>query len=236
VKLKELLSQVDEILKNEVPDRHSFFQLKHFIVDNEPTIQAKMQACLQELKTRRTSLENMTLEIQDLQDQNALLSLEVESVEADGADDPVEARRHEILARQLRRKALRNDRQIVELQRKGKSLAEECQFFVEAFNQLLSQEPLKRWDDVAVQQEYWDAKLGNTLKTRLILGLPLDEELVKAALSLPDASTTRKNVRQLIEAQQELNARAGLPEVEATVRLTGAGSDLAPASTAGSKQ
>jgi hypothetical protein len=217
--MKEILDQVDEILKNEVPDRHSFFQLKHFLVGAEPTIQAKLQCCVRELKSRRQTLENITLEMEDVRDQTALLALELEDSTDGELDDARTRRQNEIVRRQLRRKMQRNDRQLVELQKKGRNVFEECQFFVEAYRQLAAEEALKPWDDLDVQQEYWDAKIGAMLRTRTILGQPLDEELVKAALSLGDGSAAREATLALIHAQQEFAAKVGLPQPEAVVSI-----------------
>lgn len=207
--MNELMQQVDEILKNDAPDRHSFFQLRFFVVDAEPTLQGKFQACIRELKTRRQSMENMQLESHDLVDKSALLAIELERVldeeiEVNDAETARQKKQQDIEAKVLRRKILVNDRQLRELQKKIKFYGEECQFFVEYYNQLKEQDEVKQWDDVEVQKEYWDAKVGQTIHTRLLLGLPLDEELVKAALTLPDDSPVKKETKKLLETQRKL--------------------------------
>lgn len=216
--MKEIMEQVESILKTEAPDRHSFFQLKHFLLEAEPTTQAKLQACIRELKSRRTTLENISLEIDDLKDQNALLALQLEDF-AEEPETDFDRREAEINKRILRRRMQKNDRQQVELHRKGRNLLEECQFFVEAFLQLQAVEPVKPWDDLDVQQEYWDAKIGNMLRMRAVLSQPLDEELVKAALALNDGSKAKAMTLALIDAQQQFAEKHGLPLPEAEVTL-----------------
>ena len=58
---QELIAQLDEVLKNEPVNRHSYVQLKYFLIGKEPTIQAKMWQCIKELKTRRDSLNALEL-------------------------------------------------------------------------------------------------------------------------------------------------------------------------------
>ena len=62
--MSELMTAMDDLLKNEVVQRHSYFQLKYFLIGKEPTNQAKMWQCLRELKTRRQSLKAISLEIE----------------------------------------------------------------------------------------------------------------------------------------------------------------------------
>jgi hypothetical protein len=82
--MNEIVKSMDEIFsKNEVVERHSFFQLQHFVIDMEPTVQGKLHACLRELKTRRLSLESMQLESQDLQDKQSLLVMDLEDLQVD---------------------------------------------------------------------------------------------------------------------------------------------------------
>ena len=63
-----ILKDMDELLKNDVVDRHSFFQLRHFLIDSEPTTQGRMWQALRELKTRREALTGITTEIEEQKD------------------------------------------------------------------------------------------------------------------------------------------------------------------------
>lgn len=227
--MADIFTEMDKILSNEVMERHTFYQLKFFVLGAEPTIQAKLQCCLRELKSRRLQLESISREVEDLRDQNMLLQSEVDRIMEEEATDASGIvltdetsvsrfeKDREIELRGIKRRINANARQIFELQRKFKYVSEECQFFVTAFNQLESEEKLKHWDDLEVQKEYWDAKLGAEFRTRLIVGQPLDSELVRAINELHDDSPTKQAVLQLMKKQEEFNRANGLPMPEASI-------------------
>lgn len=229
--MADIFTDMDKILLNDVVERHTFYQLKFFVLGAEPTIQAKLQCCLRELKARRLQLESLSREIEDLRDQNTLLQFEVERIanenptDSEGMDlaDKVSVERfdqdREIEVRGVKRRINANARQIFELQKKFKYTSEECQFFITAFGQLENEEKLKSWDDIEVQKEYWDAKLGAEFRTRLIVGQPLDCELIRAINELHDDSPTKQMVLQLMNKQEEFNRVNGLPMPEATIAI-----------------
>lgn len=225
--MADLFADMDKILQNEIVERHTFYQLKFFVLGSEPTTQAKLQCCLRELKSRRLQLEALSREVEDLRDQNALLQYEVDRIEGEeptdesGIDladkeaiDRFENER-EIELRGVRRRIGVNTRQIVELQKKFKYVSEECQFFITAFGQLEAEEKLKPWDDLDVQKEYWNAKLGRELRGRLVLGQPLDNELVRAIEELHDDAEAKQTLLQLMSQQEEFNRKHGVPMIEA---------------------
>lgn len=208
--MQTIISEIEQLLKNACPKRMSFFQLKHFIVDIEPTNQAKLQVCLRELRTRCDSLKNIQKEHEEISDKNELASIELQRLayhcDEDNVSDEeamLQQKERAIINRQLNRKIEDNKKKIEELKETAKNINEEAQFFIQAFNQLVAIEPLKVWDDLDVQKQYWDSKIGNMLKLRLILGLPLDEELIKSALALPTESETRKKTENLLAATQQ---------------------------------
>lgn len=214
--MQDIISEIESLLKNACPKRMSFFQLKHFIVDIEPTNQAKLQVCLRELRTRCDSLKNIQKEHEEISDKNELASIELQrlayhcdeedtfGIKVSSDEEAIlQQKERAIVTRQLNRKIDDNKKKIEELKETAKNINEEAQFFIQAFNQLVAIEPLKVWDDLDVQKQYWDSKIGNMLKLRLILGLPLDEELIKSALALPTESETRKKTENLLAATQQ---------------------------------
>ena len=221
--MADVFTDMDKILKNEVVERHTFYQLKFFVLGSEPTVQAKLQCCLRELKARRLTLESISREVEDLRDHNALLGFEIERVEGEiatddkgidlldrAAIDRFEQER-DIELRGIRRRTQANQRQILELQKKFQYTSEECQFFITAFNQLNGEQELRSWDDLDVQKEYWNAKLDREFRTRLLLGQPLDSELVKAIERLHDDAPAKQAVLQLVQRQEAFNREHGLP-------------------------
>ena len=78
----ELIRRIDEILDEvSVPERHTFFQLKHFIIGKEPTIQAQQWQVIRELRARRESLEALQEQIEDLADNIQLSHIKVATLE-----------------------------------------------------------------------------------------------------------------------------------------------------------
>ena len=45
--------KIENIIKNEIVDRHSYFQLKNFLVGKEPTLQSNLWRCVREIKIRK---------------------------------------------------------------------------------------------------------------------------------------------------------------------------------------
>lgn len=206
--MQDTITVIEGLLKNACPERHSFFQLKHFLIDTEPTNQSKLQVCLRELRSRCNSLKNLAREKEEIADKNELAAIELERIadnayDMDDKESEYQNRERVIITRQLKRKMDDNTKKISELEETEKYMNEECQFFIQAFNQLVAIEPLKVWDDLEVQKQYWDSKIGHMLKLRLILGIPLDEELIKSALALHEDSETRKRTENLLASTQQ---------------------------------
>ena len=62
----KLVKEINDVIqKQEINSRHSYFQLKYFLIGKEPTLQSKMWQCLRELKTRNESITNMDLELEE---------------------------------------------------------------------------------------------------------------------------------------------------------------------------
>src|ERR1039458_7619720 len=72
------MTQIDEILENEIVNRSSFFQLQHFTIGSLPTIQAKMWQCLRELKRKKEAINHLQLEIEEMKDNIELAEIESE--------------------------------------------------------------------------------------------------------------------------------------------------------------
>jgi len=70
-----LMDEMSVLLAQDVAQRHSYFQLKYFLIGKEPTNQSKMWQCLRELKSRKESLKSILLEREDLKDKLELLDI-----------------------------------------------------------------------------------------------------------------------------------------------------------------
>jgi hypothetical protein len=221
------LSKMGDILKNEIPNRHSFFQLKHFVVGKEPTIQGKMWQCLRELRARADALENIDLEIETTKDNKILGDIELEELEGqlyNAENNPSEAKnkngrlRIEVKIRQTKRQLDAIDKKIADLERRKKNTEEEATFFIQAFETLNQSEPLKGFDDFEAQTEYWGSKLKENVLLRQIFRLPTEIEAISTVLALPDEALIKKEIVYMInkmqDAQQQQQQEATKVEVK----------------------
>jgi len=199
----ELNQQIDELLKNEIVDRHSYFQLRYFVVGKEPTNQARMWRCLNELRARKENMDSIILEKDNLKDEIELLELEeIGGVGHFGIDSPEsEKKKDEIRQRQKNRKLKAMNQALLALDKKMQYVTEEADFFVKAFNSLNKNEKLKPFDDMESQIRYWNEKLAQDLNTKVMVGLPPDSELLKTILALPDNTPVKQAVIQKANAQ-----------------------------------
>src|ERR1019366_5665644 len=103
---------------------------------------------------------------------------------------------HAIHVRQINRKRKANEKQIESLKVKISTWTEEINFLKHLYDQIIEHVPLKSWDDYDVQLEYWSEKMAQEIKSRLLLNAPVDIEVIKTAMALPDQAPIKK---QLLE-------------------------------------
>jgi predicted nuclease with TOPRIM domain len=191
----DLMKDVGDILKLKEPERHSFFQLNFFIIGKEPTHQAKLRKCVDELKLKRDELNSIKLQVEDLEDKNELMYIEMSKF-------TTQDRETELRIQMVERRVQQNNNTIDTLSSRARSVEEEVLFLVQAFRQLNDKEPMKDWDDIEVQKEYWNAKLAEEISHRLLMQLPIDMELVKTALALP-GGVAKDQIVSLLQKQSK---------------------------------
>lgn len=189
--MSDLIKKIDETLPSniEIVNRHSYFQLQYFLIGKEPTNQAKMWQCLRELQSRKDNLENIDIQIQEFYDDielEKLRILEIEKKEDAGVLCEIESKRFSIAKNKVKRKIFSIEKSLKDLIRKKKDIEEECEFFIKTFKNISSLEPLKHFDDLDSQKNYWGTKLLEKINLKLILNNSIDAELVETILSLPD--------------------------------------------------
>ena len=205
---EDLLTSVGQIIdKPEVAHRHSFFQLKYFILGKEPTIQARLRKCVTELGSRKESLENLHLAIEDLNDDVELLNIDIEE---QSTTDVKKKRFSEIKIRKINRKkqSLRNELQ--KLKKRLNDTEEETKFFLQSYYELEKVESLKPLDDLDTNIQYWNEKYTEEIKLRFLLQKPIDLELAKCILALDKSTPIRKEFINILE-QIEKQAQKALP-------------------------
>jgi hypothetical protein len=189
--MSELIKKIDETLplNLEIVNRHSYFQLQYFLIGKEPTNQAKMWQCLRELQSRKDNLENIDIQMQEFTDDielEKLRILEIENKENNGSLCEIESKKLSIARNKVKRKIFSIEKSLKDLVRKKKDIEEECEFFIKTFTNISSLEPLKHFDDIDAQKNYWGTKLLEKINLKLILNNSIDAELVETILALPD--------------------------------------------------
>lgn len=201
-----LFSKIDEVLKKAPENRHSYYQLKHFIIGKEPTVQAKMWQCLKELQVRKETIDNLIVEIADLHDDVALIEIEIEKENVtksktfkDKYTKELAIKEMDIKIRKLVRRADRINKNITKLGEKLEFSIQEARFFLQAFEALEKVEPLKDYDDHDAQKELWEARISEEINLRILLKQGLTTDLVKTALTLPEDSVVKVEVEKMIQ-------------------------------------
>ena len=189
-----LQNEINKVLKHEIAQRHSYFQLKYFLIGKEPTLQSKMWQCLRELKTRKDSLEAIELEIQETKDKIELLDISIEKMKLDSIkqSEDLDRRECEIKIRQLERQKKAAESNLSEIADRRKWIEEECIFFFETFKNINKIEELKNFDDFEAQKQYWGEKLTQKLNLKMLTSNQLDSELIETIVALPDDIAIKK--------------------------------------------
>jgi hypothetical protein len=214
---RNLREEIKELLKNEVAQRHSYFQLKYFLIGKEPTYQSKMWQCLRELKTRHDSLEAIDLEREEVKDKIELLDISVLRSERQAGDE-LDAREAGIRARQLQRQKRALEKNLVDLDERERWLREESLFFVETFKNIEKIEPLRPFDDLEAQRQYWNERLTTKANLKMLTQNTVDSELVETIISLPDDLPIKKHTLRNLNLKQEQTLKQ-LEEVAKKLQL-----------------
>lgn len=213
----ELINKADEILEeHSIADRHSYFQLKNYIIGKEHTLHGKMWQCIRELKTRRDSVDAIKLQIEDVNDKLELIDIQKEklAITSDYAETqleqillPLTKKEKVIKIRQLDRDKVQLEKNGVDLVNKTKSIQEEINYFIQAFEALKNMGEWKEFDDVKAQESYWYSKLEDELTMRLVLGQPIDIELSRTIRTLDNDAPVKQKLVGLINERQMIAAK-----------------------------
>jgi hypothetical protein len=208
----KLAQEIDEVLKNRIVNRHSFFQLKHFVIQKEPTHQRRMWRCLEELKVRHEGLAALKLQMDDTADNLQLAYIKIKMIQHDneGRTKHPSPVFQEMAEKEMAINVRKAGREIERLEAALKKLtdqyheqSEEAEFFLKAFKQLEKREKLRPFDDFDSQLEYWNERFAQALNTKVLLQLPLDTELIHSVLALPEGSPVRNQVMTLLGNQHK---------------------------------
>lgn len=203
----ELMRKIDDVLDTaDVPERHTYFQMKHFIVGKEPTIQGQLWQVVRELRSRRETLEAMTEQLADLEDDISLCHMRIVNIrtEMTQLEEANQARTERGIAlnkAERQRRAMYRTK--TSLEHKIVYLSQEIAYLLGAFETLSKAEPIKPLDDIDAQQQYWNEKFTEELNLRLLLGKPLDPDFVRTIMSLDENSLVKQQMTKILTKVQE---------------------------------
>ena len=201
--MSTLLSQIGKVLDRDVVTRHSYFQMKFFVVGKEPTQQSKMWRCIRELQSRQESLDAMQLELEDTEDNLALKIIVIRRTKEQSVGlTELDKEENQIVLRKEERRQKGLETTIAALKRRIVETGEEARFFMEAFEKIEEKEKLLPYDDLDSQSEYWNNKLSEELNLRMLVGQPVTYELVKTIMSLNNDSPIKREMINILEAKQ----------------------------------
>jgi hypothetical protein len=199
----EIIEQASRVIgERGVSGRHTFYQLKHFVLGKELTTQAKMWKCLREIEARLTSAKSMVASIQEAEDDTRILEIKGEILEKKKSKSSLHREYKEIQRRKLDRKREGLMAAISEMKKRLAETEEEMGFFLGAYRQLEAIEPLRDHDDPQANADYWDQNFAQELQLRLMLQKPIDIELVKSILALGDNSQTKREMVGILDQIQ----------------------------------
>jgi len=205
--------EISDVLQNQPSERHSFFQLRYFLIGKEPTNQSKMWQCLRELKSRKESIDSLELEYEEQKDRLELLGIEESMLnlfqkEAQNELEELKSKETNIKIKQIKRKKTALISSLDSLINKKRFIEEESHFFLEMFKTLQKVEPLRPFDDIEAQKEYWSEKLTQKLNLKMLTGGQLDTELVETVIALPDEIELKKQVLNTLSVRRSQMVKA----------------------------
>ena len=215
VSLESIKKEMSKILEHQLPERHSYFQLRYFLIGKEPTNQSKMWQCLRELKLRMDSLDSLELEYEEQKDKLEFLEIKEQSIQLTAEDTNTQEsikvlvlREKALNLRKITRKKTAVIASLSTLLDKKKYIEEESIFFLEMFETLQKTEPLRDFDDVEAQKQYWQEKLSQKLNLKMLTGGQLDTELIETVVALPDDMHIKQQILQTLNIRHSQIAKS----------------------------
>ena len=124
-------------------------------------------------------------------------------ISIDPAEKLLGEREATIRIRQLARQRESLEKAMWKIEQKRTWTQQEARFFVQAFESLERIEPLKDFDDLDSQKQYWNEKLSQTVNLKMLLHQSLDTELVQTVLALPEDCPIKKQTANTLEHVQK---------------------------------
>ena len=193
--------------KSQLPSRSSFFQIKHFIVEREPTLASKIWSCERNIKDRNDQLRQIETQLAEHDDQDQLFYLDLKNAEdaCKNQDTYTDAyKRLFIQKRRLNRKRVSLKHQIDSLESKKALLNQEIEYLKSLQKPLVEEfGGFPNYDDEQLQIEYWSEKILQEINLCLVLNKAIGPEIIRNALSLPRDCEAYQSAFRLIQNNQQ---------------------------------
>jgi hypothetical protein len=197
-----------------VSGRHTFYQLKHFVLGKEITTQAKMWKCVRELEARVGAAKSIINGIEEAEDDLRILDIRGQVLEKKKSKSALHREYKEIRRRKLGRRRASLEESLADMRRRLGETEEEMKFFLGAYRQLEAIEPLRPHDDPEANASYWDQNFAQELQLRMMLQRPLDTELVKCILAMHEGSSVRRELVGILDQIQRMAVGGEGPAIE----------------------
>jgi hypothetical protein len=209
------------ILKNAPVGRISYFQMKYFVIGKEPTHQARLWRCIQELTSKNEEIEFLKMELDSMNDKLEIdeLNAEIDALAEKyrntwGIDGPNDCedlyikqiQKQQVEKRQAKRKKDAFLKSKAKIEKKLEETKEEAIFYAEAYESLLKHGHLKPFDDFQSQVEFWNEKLSQDFNLKSMLNKAPDLECLKTILALPNDAEVKQNLLNTLETNKKLIA------------------------------
>ena len=198
-----MIEKCQEILsKYNVPQRHSDFQIEKFIIGKEPTFAARIWQCLREIDSRYESLLSVDFEIENQKDDIILKNIEKKINLL--KDKALRTEEDEVNLRKINRSIAHMDILLNKLIVKKTNLEAEVKKFIEIFEELIKSVSYVDFNDNSAQEEYFENKFKNEINLNILLGHPINNELVRSTMCLGDGSKVKG---QIVDALNNLQRK-----------------------------
>ena len=161
-----------------------------------------MQKCLKEMEVRVTSIGEALMSLEDTKDDIELLNLKKINIEKKKTKNNINKKFKEIHLRKTDRKIDFLNNSLKSLNKKIKETQEEIEYFINKYKELEKIEPLKDYDDVSENKNFWNKNFSRELQLRLMMQKPIDLELMKCILSLNNDSPVKIETIKMLEQIQ----------------------------------
>lgn len=195
-----------------VSGRHTFYQLKHFVLGKEITTQAKMWKCIRELEARLGSAKSIVNGIAESEDDLKILDIRLQVLEKKKSKSALHREYKEVRRRKMERRRLALEESVSDMRRRLSETEEEMRFFLGAYRQMEAIEPLRPHDDPEANAAYWDQNFAQELQLRMMLQKPLDTELAKCILAMHEGSAVRRELVGILDQIHRIASKGGSPE------------------------